>query len=171
MSTRSDRARRRAARLRRQRIILGFIILVALGAIGYFAFTALSGRNGAASTATTPAAQSEMVTLPDGLQYQDVVVGTGKAAASGDTIVVDYSGYLADGTEFDSSINRGQPFTFTLGQGQVIKGWDEGIVGMKVEGERKLIIPPALAYGVQGYPPTIPPNATLTFDVKLLAVK
>ena len=171
MSTRSDRARRRAARLRRQRIILGFIILVALGAIGYFAFTAFSGGSGAAATTTPSAAQTGMVTLPDGLKYQDVVVGTGKVAASGDSIVVDYSGYLADGTEFDSSINRGQPFNFTLGQGQVIKGWDEGVVGMKVGGEPKLIIPPALAYGAQGFPPTIPPNATLTFDVKLLAVK
>lgn len=171
MSTRSDRARRRSARLRRQRIILGFFILVALGAIGYFAFTAFSGGSGAAATATPSVAQTGMVTLPDGLKYQDVVVGTGKVAASGDSIVVDYSGYLADGTEFDSSINRGQPFNFTLGQGQVIKGWDEGVVGMKVGGERKLIIPPALAYGAQGFPPTIPPNATLTFDVKLLAVK
>lgn len=171
MSTRSDRARRRAARLRRQRIILGFFVIVVLGAIGFFAFTAISGRNKAAATPTPSAAQTGMVTLPGGLQYQDVVVGTGKAAASGDSIVVDYSGYLADGTEFDSSINRGKPFTFTLGQGQVIKGWDEGLVGMKVGGKRKLVIPPALAYGAQGFPPSIPPNATLTFDVQLLAVK
>ena len=163
MSTRSDRARRRAARLRRQRIILGFFVLVALGAIGFFAFTAISGRNKAAATPTPSAAQTGMVTLPDGLQYQDVVVGTGKAAASGDSIVVNYSGYLADGTEFDSSINRGQPFTFTLGQGQVIKGWDEGLVGMKVGGERKLVIPPDLAYGAKGFPPSIPPNANSDF--------
>lgn len=171
MSTRSDRARRRATRLRRQRIILTIIILIALSAVGYFAFTALNRGNTATATATPSAGQSGMITLPSGLQYEDNVVGTGKEAKSGDSVVVNYSGYLADGTMFDSSINRGTPFEFTLGQGQVIKGWDEGIVGMKEGGKRKLIIPPDLAYGSEGRPPVIPPDATLTFDVDLITVK
>jgi len=106
-----------------------------------------------------------------GLQVDDVAVGTGEAAASGDHVTVHYVGTLVDGTEFDSSRKRSRPFDFMLGRGQVIKGWDEGVVGMKVGGRRKLTIPPSLGYGVRGQPPVIPPNATLAFDVELLAVE
>jgi FKBP-type peptidyl-prolyl cis-trans isomerase FkpA len=109
--------------------------------------------------------------MPDGLQYTDDVVGTGAEAATGKTAVVHYTGWLMDGTKFDSSVDRDQPFSFPLGAGQVIKGWDEGVVGMKVGGKRTLIIPPALGYGARGAGNVIPPNATLKFEVQLLDVR
>ena len=106
---------------------------------------------------------------PDGLQTIDYVVGTGAVVHSGDAVTVQYTGWLSDcGQPFDSSRTRGQAFPVTLGQGQVIPGWDEGIPGMKVGGKRRLVIPPALAYGAQGQPPTIPANATLIFDVEVI---
>ncbi|MEJ2421306.1 MAG: FKBP-type peptidyl-prolyl cis-trans isomerase [Acidobacteriota bacterium] len=119
-----------------------------------------------------PAAKKELkyVTLPDGLKYADMKVGTGEAAKAGDEVVVNYTGRLKDGTVFDSSYSRHQPFTFTLGAGRVIKGWDVGVAGMKVGGKRRLIIPPDLAYGARGAGGVIPPNATLTFDVQLLEI-
>src|SRR5579859_8091802 len=101
------------------------------------------------------------VTLPDGLQYKDLVVGTGQKAVAGDALSMQYTGWLTNGTKFDSSRDRGSPFAVTIGQGQVIKGWDEGIPGMKVGGRRKLIIPAPLGYGSQGQGTTIPGNATL----------
>lgn len=103
-----------------------------------------------------------------GLVVQDVVVGTGAAAKPGDTVTVNYTGKLDNGTVFDTSIGRG-PFSFVLGAGQVIPGWDLGLQGMQVGGKRTLIIPPEMAYGAQGVGP-IPPNATLTFEVELLSV-
>ena len=111
-----------------------------------------------------------MQTLPDGLQIGDVVVGTGTEAVAGKDVTVHYTGTLTNGTKFDSSLDRGQPFSFTLGIGQVIKGWDEGVQGMKIGGKRKLIIPSELAYGSRGAGSDIPPNATLMFDVELLGV-
>jgi FKBP-type peptidyl-prolyl cis-trans isomerase len=96
--------------------------------------------------------------------------GTGALAKAGDRVSVHYVGTLTDGTKFDSSRDRNQPFQFTLGQGQVIKGWDEGVAGMKVGEKRKLTIPPAMAYGAQGRPPKIPANSTLVFEVELLAI-
>ena len=113
----------------------------------------------------------KVVTLPGGLKYEDMTVGTGATATKGKTVVAHYTGTLPDGTKFDSSRDRNEPFSFPLGGGQVIKGWDEGIVGMKVGGRRKLTIPYQLAYGEQGSPPAIPPKATLLFDVELMEVK
>lgn len=111
------------------------------------------------------------VTTPSGLKYIDEVVGTGPSPQKGQQVTVHYVGTLEDGKKFDSSRDRNQPFTFTIGVGQVIKGWDEGVMSMKVGGKRKLIIPPDLGYGSRGAPPAIPPNATLTFEVELLSVK
>lgn len=106
-----------------------------------------------------------------GLQFIDIEVGTGDLPQPGQTVEVHYTGWLADGTKFDSSLDRGQPFSFVLGAGQVIAGWDEGLASMKVGGKRQLIIPSELAYGESGRPPVIPANAELTFDVELLAIK
>jgi FKBP-type peptidyl-prolyl cis-trans isomerase len=108
---------------------------------------------------------------PSGLRYHDLAAGTGKEATAGRTVVVHYTGWLPNGEKFDSSRDRNQPFNFTLGAGQVIAGWDEGVAGMKVGGRRKLVIPPDLAYGTAGAPPDIPPGATLVFDVELLDVR
>jgi FKBP-type peptidyl-prolyl cis-trans isomerase FkpA len=102
------------------------------------------------------------------LQMEDLVVGTGPEAKKGQTVSVHYTGWLTDGKKFDSSKDHGQPFSFALGRGQVIQGWDEGVVGMKVGGRRKLTIPPEMGYGKQGFPGAIPPNSTLVFEVELL---
>jgi len=114
-----------------------------------------------------------IITLPDGLQITDEVVGTGVEAKAGNAVAVNYIGTLADGKKFDSSYDAGrQPFVFLLGAGKVIKGWDEGVVGMKVGGKRKLVIPSALAYGEQGAGNgIIPPNSTLIFEIELLGVQ
>ena len=113
-----------------------------------------------------------MITTPSGLQYEDVVVGTGAAPTKGKTCVVHYTGWLNQkgkkGAKFDSSVDRGKPFVFGLGQGMVIKGWDEGVAGMKVGEKRTLYIPSELGYGERGAGASIPPNAELIFDVELL---
>ncbi len=106
-----------------------------------------------------------------GLIIKDVVIGTGAVAKNGNLVSVQYTGKFADGKVFDSSVPRGQPIDFVLGSGMVIKGWDQGILGMKVGGKRTLTIPPELGYGVNGYPPVIPGNSTLYFDVELVGVK
>jgi FKBP-type peptidyl-prolyl cis-trans isomerase len=106
-----------------------------------------------------------------GLRYQDAKVGSGEAATAGRTAVVHYTGWLPNGKKFDSSRDRGEPFSFPLGAGQVIPGWDQGVAGMKVGGRRKLVIPSELGYGAQGAPPDIPPNSTLVFDVELLGLQ
>lgn len=111
------------------------------------------------------------VKTSDGLTYWDLVVGTGKTATRGSIVKVHYTGWLLDGKKFDSSVDRGNPLQFTLGRGEVIKGWDEGVAGMKVGGKRQLRIPPELGYGMRGAAGVIPPNATLIFDVELLGVK
>ena len=111
------------------------------------------------------------VTTSTGLQYWDLKKGTGALAANGKTVRVHCTGWLTSGKEFDSSLDGGEPIEFVLGTGNVIKGWDEGIAGMKVGGKRQLRIPPALGYGARGAAPSIPPNATLVFDVELVEVK
>lgn len=117
------------------------------------------------------AAVGKEITTESGLTYIDQVLGTGPMPQAGQTIVVHYTGRLEDGTKFDSSVDRGQPFTFQVGAGQVIKGWDEGLLSMRVGGKRTLTIPPQLAYGERGAGNVIPPNATLVFDVELLEIR
>jgi len=113
---------------------------------------------------------AKAMTTESGLRYEDIVVGTGPSPQSGQEVTVHYTGTLEDGTKFDSSLDRGQPFKFKIGLGQVIKGWDEGVMTMKVGGKRKLVIPPQLGYGRRGVGP-IPPNSTLVFEVELLEVQ
>src|SRR5438128_9085650 len=130
----------------------------------------------ACNRSTSPTSQglsvkTTEVTMPDGLKFTDEQVGTGAEAQKGKTVAVHYTGWLLDGTKFDSSRDRNQPFSFPLGQGQVIKGWDEGVAGMKVGGKRTLVIPADLGYGARGAGGVIPPNATLKFEVELLDVK
>jgi FKBP-type peptidyl-prolyl cis-trans isomerase len=113
----------------------------------------------------------KVVTTKSGLKYIDQKEGSGDMAKAGDTVVVHYTGWLKNGKKFDSSVDRGEPFTFPLGAGRVIKGWDEGVAGMKVGGKRKLIIPPELGYGKRGAGGVIPPDAELTFEVELLRIR
>ena len=121
------------------------------------------------------AATNQVIEMPNGLKYTDTKTGDGAAATAGNKVSVHYTGWLynngAKGAKFDSSVDRGQPFQFTLGAHQVIAGWDEGVAGMKVGGKRTLIIPPELGYGARGAGGVIPPNATLMFDVELLGVQ
>jgi len=118
-----------------------------------------------------PAPGAARPSAPTSLEKVDEVVGSGREANAGDAVNVQYTGTLLDGTKFDSSYDHGgEPFKFTLGQGQVIKGWDEGVVGMKVGGKRRLRIPSELGYGSRGSPPTIPADAALVFDVELVSI-
>lgn len=123
------------------------------------------------STQDSQAATEKTMTTASGLQYVDVVAGTGASPTKGKQVTVHYTGTLENGTKFDSSKDRGTPFTFTIGVGQVIKGWDEGVATMKVGGSRKLIIPSDLGYGARGAGGVIPGNATLIFDVELISVE
>ncbi len=125
-----------------------------------------------ASVDTGPPPVADEPTFSDsGLGIIDIEAGSGETPETGKLVVVHYTGWLSDGTKFDSSLDRGTPFEFVLDLGQVIDGWDEGLATMKVGGKRRLIIPPELAYGEGGSPPTIPPNAELTFDIELLEIK
>jgi peptidylprolyl isomerase len=155
--------------------------LVPLAALAVVALLATCGDGQEASPTPTPTATQVEGGLPpvsgeptvtaSGLQFIDIEVGTGDAPQSGQTVEVHYTGWLADGTKFDSSLDRGQPLNFVIGAGQVIASWEEGVASMKVGGKRRLIIPPELGYGERGYPPVVPPNAQLIFDVELLAIK
>ncbi|HKR61604.1 MAG TPA: FKBP-type peptidyl-prolyl cis-trans isomerase [Pyrinomonadaceae bacterium] len=139
-------------------IAIVIVAVLALSAVGYV----LSKRGGNAGAEVTTAS---------GLKYVDLVQGTGATPQRGQTVTVHYTGTLTNGRKFDSSVDKGQPYSFRIGFGAVIKGWDEGIMSMKVGGKRKLTIPANLAYGPMGRPPDIPPNSTLLFDVELLGVK
>ncbi len=199
MSKAALREKRRAERIakrRRQRTILGIIIVLVVLLIAFFAWRDYQTKLQAAATLTpmptnTPAStqsstgelysigvldtsppspSSNATTTASGLVYEDLKAGDDATAQNGDTLSVNYTGWLQDGTKFDSSIDRGQTYDFPLGAGQVIAGWDEGVVGMKVNGTRLLVIPPSLGYGSTPNGP-IPANSTLIFEVQLVAIK
>jgi FKBP-type peptidyl-prolyl cis-trans isomerase len=134
-----------------------------------FALGCGGGNSNPTGAGPTPVS-GDGVTTSSGLQYWDITVGTGETALPGKPVSVHYTGWLTSGQKFDSSLDRGQPFEFNLGAGQVIQGWDQGVAGMKVGGKRQLRIPPALGYGNRGAGGVIPPDATLIFDVELLSV-
>jgi len=172
---REQRRAQRIAKRNRQRIIIGIIIFLIVVVVGFLVYRNFSGKNQAYpigtldSTPPTPSANA--ITTASGLIYEDLQVGDGATAESGNSVSVNYTGWLADGTKFDSSLDRGQPFEFTLGAGEVIPGWDEGVTGMRVNGTRLLVIPPSLGYGSSGAGSTIPPDSTLTFEVQLIDIK
>jgi len=147
---------------------LGIFALVVL--VAAIAFAQSKSANKAAPAAGPTHVTGEGTKTADGLQYWDIKVGTGRTADRGNTVKVHYTGWLTNGKKFDSSVG-GQPFPFRIGAHRVIKGWEEGVAGMKVGGKRQLLIPPDLAYGKEGYPGAIPPNATLIFDIQLLGVE
>ena len=170
---RSERALARARRRRNQRIALAAVGVLILAAIGYSLFPKPVAEIGdPLEFPGFPVSGAEVITTSSGLQYQDLQEGSGAAAQPGDTVLVNYSGWLENGTLFDSSFNPGrQPFSFTLGVGQVIAGWEEGVAGMKPGSIRLLRIPANLAYGQNGAGNAIPPNATLIFRVELLEIQ
>lgn len=163
------------------------VLIVLVGIAGWFFMNKIKNNSNnadlgslVAEEESTPTPEAEnggnneekWVTLPNGLKILDVVIGPGREAKEGDVVAAHYAGSLEDGTKFDSSYDRGQPFSFILGGGMVIKGWDLGLVGMKVGGKRKLIIPSDLAYGDREMGGgIIPPNSTLNFDIELMAVE
>ena len=149
-------------------------IVVAVLIVAFFfggAFVNFASLRSAAKPSDQAAVAESERFASNGLRVNDVLVGSGPAAESGDTLVIHYTGGLSSGEKIDSSLDRGQPFEFPLGVGFVIPGLDQGLIGMKVGGERNLVIPPSLAYGETGYPPVIPPNSILIFDIQLLEIK
>ena len=150
-----------------------FIFIVAAITLVFFAITYINSRKIEAFVFTeffAADASVEVITTASGLKYQDLVIGDGEVAKVGDDIVVHYTGWLTDENKFDSSVDRNNPFDFTLGIGRVIQGWDEGVTGMRVGGTRLLMIPAELGYGDSGSVPSIPPGATLIVQVALLAL-
>ncbi len=150
-------------------VALGVIALV--GIVLFVSACAKKEAQASGDSGAAAASAGATVTTASGLQYVILAPGTGPEAKAGENVTVHYTGWLTDGTKFDSSLDRGQPFSFALGAGQVIKGWDEGVAGMKVGEKRKLVIPSNLGYGDRGAGNVIPPNATLIFEVQLLGVQ
>jgi peptidylprolyl isomerase len=156
-----------------------FSALVALAAILFGlacqrlpqAATPVGSSSDPASSSSTSMQDRELGPMLPGVEHEDILVGSGAPAQRGDRVSVHYVGRLADGTQFDSSLDRGSPLEFVIGAHQVIEGWDIGVVGMQKGGKRKLKVPPHLAYGLTGSPPTIPPDATLLFDIELLEIR
>jgi FKBP-type peptidyl-prolyl cis-trans isomerase FkpA len=150
--------------------VVAIAILLGLTAVFVLAQSGTK-KSAAADTSAPTKVTGDGVKSASGLVYWDIRVGNGNVAKEGSHVRVHYTGWLTTGKKFDSSVDAGKPFDFTIGNGEVIKGWEEGVAGMKVGGKRQLRIPPALAYGTQGYPGAIPANATLIFDVQLLGVQ
>jgi peptidylprolyl isomerase/FKBP-type peptidyl-prolyl cis-trans isomerase FkpA len=162
--------------------VLAFALLGALVLTGCASAPKAEAPAETAAPEAAPEAAPQSSTAPDlgapqaeldqttELKIEDLVEGSGPEAKAGDNVTVNYTGWTTDGAKFDSSLDSGQPFPFQLGTGYVIKGWDEGVQGMKVGGKRRLVIPADMAYGAQGSPPAIPPNAVLVFEVELLGV-
>jgi FKBP-type peptidyl-prolyl cis-trans isomerase FkpA len=142
-----------------------------LGLLSVFLFASSLNASGDDRAADGETVVAGDIVLPSGLKYREVRQGTGAAAKKGDTVEVHYTGWLADGKKIDSSVDRGQPFTFALGAGNVIKGLEEGLAGMKVGGKRRITIPPELGYGKNGAGNVVPPNAVMIFEVELLRIK
>jgi FKBP-type peptidyl-prolyl cis-trans isomerase len=168
----------------RRRGLMKSVVILAIAVLGMAASSFAQTAGAAKKPVAThqPAAHKPAIGGPtkvtgpsiktaSGLEYWDIKTGTGPVAQSGQHVKVHYTGWLTNGKKFDSSVGTGHPFEFMLGASQVIKGWDEGVAGMKVGGKRQLHIPPDLAYGPAGYPPVIPPNSALVFDVQLIEVK
>ena len=148
------------------------IFLVALLIVGGIYIVSTKSNDNSLLQSSSPSANIETTQNMDELKIEDEMVGTGAEAVAGKKVTVNYAGTLTDGTKFDSSLNPGRtPFEFNLGAGEVIKGWDQGVSGMKVGGKRKLTIPPPLGYGETGAGGVIPPNATLIFEIELLKVE
>lgn len=147
--------------------LLSFLLILLSVTLAAPLFAAGEGKEGR----KMPAGKENVVKTASGLEYVDMVEGKGASPKKGDMVIVHYTGWLTDGKKFDSSVDRNEPFSFQIGVGQVIRGWDEGVSTMKVGGKRKLTIPPDLGYGKRGAGGVIPPNATLVFDVELLDIK
>lgn len=152
-SAREKRRAARAAQKRTRQTVIAVVLIAVLAVVAFLVFGASQNKDA------------------NSLQKETLVAGNGPPAANGDTVVVHYTGWLEDGTKFDSSVDRGQPFSFTLGRGEVIPGWDAGVQGMQVGEKRRLTIPPNLGYGASGAGSVIPPNATLIFEVELLEIQ
>ena len=154
---------------------MSLILSVALAAVLAAASASADEKKPTAPSEPEKKSESKMTKTASGLQYEDTKIGTGASPKAGQTCVMHYTGWLwengAKGKKFDSSVDRGTPFSFPLGQGRVIKGWDEGVATMKVGGKRTLLIPPDLGYGSRGAGGAIPPNATLIFEVELIEIK
>jgi len=146
------------------------ILFLVITAVAIAACSDKDTKPPAAARPTAAEATGSAVTTPSGLSYVDIAAGTGPQPTPGKPVKVHYTGWLENGTRFDSSVDRGEPFAFTIGVGEVIPGWDEGVMTMKVGGKRRLTVPPHLGYGAAGAGAVIPPNATLIFEVELLDV-
>src|SRR5579863_3083821 len=155
-----------------KRPLAGAVILVLTAALAIAQTASRKSATPARPYTTAPTKVSgDGIKTDSGLEYWEIRVGTGDVAKEGSHVRVHYTGWLTTGKKFDSSVDANQPFDFTIGNGEVIKGWDQGVAGMRVGGKRQLRIPPELGYGADGYAPAIPPNATLIFDIQLLAVQ